>query len=122
MSKKLIDKILEICKNDSKPIDVHNVYGMMTKEQREKVTKRIIELTINEISKGKKFTYDLFTVSIFVFCTAFGMIAAELVRVTFHNWLLFGMVVFGWLTLVMNWLLSEMKKEDIREEIRNGRR
>jgi predicted tellurium resistance membrane protein TerC len=71
-----------------------------------------------------KQTYRLFTAAIFVFYTAFGMIAAELVRVTYHihSWLLFGMVVFGWLALVTNWLLNEIKKEDIREEIRNGRR
>jgi predicted tellurium resistance membrane protein TerC len=63
---------------------------------------------------GRKFVYDVFTAAIFVFYIAFGMIAAELVRVTYHvhSWLLFGMVVFGWLAICTQWLLNEMKKEE----------
>jgi predicted tellurium resistance membrane protein TerC len=64
---------------------------------------------MNENEKMK-----IFTAAIFVCYMAFGMIAAELVRVSYHShsWLLFGMVVFGWLALCLNWLLNEMKKEE----------
>jgi predicted tellurium resistance membrane protein TerC len=70
-----------------------------------------------KIERNRKLTYRLFTAAIFVFYVTFGMIAAELVRVSYHShsWLLFGMVVFGWLALCLNWLLKEMKKEDEKE-------